>query len=150
MFKSKGLQNMGDSDKVDSIIGAGSMVKGDIHSRGTLRIDGNIEGKVTADATVIVGSKGVVKGNVSANHVVVGGSIHGNVAAREKVEILSTGRLYGDVTTPAAKFVVAEGVIFEGRCTMCQPETAKQRLPKAQGHSADEQEVAAAGKSGTA
>lgn len=150
MFKSKGLQNMGDSDKVDSVIGAGSVVKGDIHSRGTLRIDGNVEGKVTADAAVVVGSKGVVKGTISASHVMVGGSVHGNVAAREKVEILSTGRLYGDVTTPAAKFVVAEGVIFEGRCVMSQPEAGKQRLPKAQTHSAEQPEAVAAGKDGPA
>ncbi|MBI4831304.1 MAG: polymer-forming cytoskeletal protein [Candidatus Lindowbacteria bacterium] len=148
MFKSKGPRNMGDSDKVDSVIGAGSIVKGDVQSRGTLRIDGNVEGKVTSDAAVIIGSKGVVKGNISASHVMVGGSVHGNVVGREKVEILSTGRLYGDVTTPAAKFVVAEGVIFEGRCAMSQTETTKPRPGKAQTHSAEDHEAVAA-RSGT-
>ncbi len=118
------------TDKVDTIIGPGSLIKGDIHSRGTLRIDGTVEGNIRADATVIIGEKGMVKANVTAAHVVIGGTVHGNIHGREKVEVLSTGRMYGDVTTAASKFVVAEGVIFEGRCTMNQTDASKQRLPK--------------------
>lgn len=123
---------MVNTDKVDTVIGTGTLVKGDIHSRGTLRIDGNVEGNIRADATVIIGEKGVVKANVNAALVVVGGTVHGNVNGREKVEVLSTGRMFGDVTTAAAKFVVAEGVIFEGRCTMNQADAAKQQLQQQQ------------------
>jgi cytoskeletal protein CcmA (bactofilin family) len=149
MFKSKGPEEMVDTSKVDTVVGAGSVLKGDIHSRGTLRIDGNVEGNVRADATVIVGEKGIVKANVIANHVVIGGTVHGNVNGREKVEILSTGRMYGDVITAAAKFVVAEGVIFEGRCTMSQTDAAKAKLPRVERHPEEKQEVATASKSGT-
>jgi cytoskeletal protein CcmA (bactofilin family) len=153
-IKTRGQQEMVDTSKVDSVIGPGLMVKGDIHSRGSLRVDGNVEGNIRADAAVIVGEKGVVKANVTANHIIVGGTVHGNVNGREKVEILSTGRMYGDVTTAAAKFVVAEGVIFEGRCTMSQSDTAKQRLPKApqpaEQKAEQKQEVGAASKGGAA
>jgi cytoskeletal protein CcmA (bactofilin family) len=134
IFPVRSPHTMSNTDKVDTVIGPGSLIKGDIHSRGTLRIDGNVEGNIRADATVIIGEKGVVKANVTAAHVVIGGTVHGNIHGREKVEVLSTGRMFGDVTTAASKFVVAEGVIFEGRCTMNQNDGSKQpqtqRLPK--------------------
>lgn len=137
MFKSKGIREMAGNDKVDSVIGANSMVKGDVHSRGTLRIDGTVEGNIRADASVIVGEKGVVKANITASQVIIGGTVHGNVHGRERVEVLSTGRMYGDVTTAASKFVVAEGVVFEGRCTMSSQPDAKQRIAKVERPAAD-------------
>jgi len=139
MFKSKGLHNMASNDKVDSVIGANSMVKGDLHSRGTLRIDGSVEGNIRADASVIVGEKGMVKANITASQVIIGGTVHGNVHGKERVEVLSTGRMYGDVTTAASKFIVAEGVIFEGRCTMSSQADAasKQRAAKMVPHAGE-------------
>ena len=141
---------MVDTSKVDSVIGPGLMVKGDIHSRGSLRVDGNVEGTIRADAAVIVGEKGVVKADIKANHVIIGGTVHGNVNGGEKVEILSTGRMYGDVVTAAAKFVVSEGVIFEGRCSMSQTDEAKQRAQKMPRPAEAKQEVGAASKGGAA
>ena len=140
---------MADAGKVETVIGPGALLKGEIHTRGTIRVDGNVEGKISADGSVIVGEKGVVKAEVVAGHVVIGGTVHGKVNGREKVEILSTGRLHGDVITKPARFVVAEGVIFEGRCSMGQAEAAtKQVLPKAAAKPADEKkpEVGAASK----
>ena len=139
---------MTNTDKVDTIIGPGSLIKGDLHSRGTLRVDGNVEGNIRADATIIVGEKGVVKANITAAHVIIGGTVHGNVHGREKVEVLSTGRMYGDVTTAASKFVVAEGVIFEGRCTMNQGDGSKtpQRLPKVERQPEEKPELNPAAK----
>jgi cytoskeletal protein CcmA (bactofilin family) len=150
-FNSKGQDNMVEAGKVDSVIGPGLVVKGELHSRGTLRIDGNVEGKVSADASVVVGEKGVVKAEIAAGQVVIGGTVHGKVNGREKVEILSTGRLYGDVTTKASKFVVSEGVIFEGCVSMGQVEETKQPQQsqvKTPRQAEEKQEVAAASKSG--
>ena len=109
---------MEEKGRVDSVIGPGLMVKGELHSKGTLRIDGNVEGTVTADGTILVGEKGVVKADIAAAQVVIGGTVHGKVVGHEKVEILTTGRLYGDVTTKASRFVISEGVIFEGSVKM--------------------------------
>jgi len=148
-FNSKGHEDMVDAGKVDSVIGPGLVVKGELHSRGTLRIDGNVEGKVSADASVVVGEKGDVKAEVTAAQVIIGGTVHGKVIGREKVEILSTGRLYGDVTTKAAKFVVSEGVIFEGCVTMGQTEEeVKPSGVKVPRQVEEKQEVGAASKGG--
>lgn len=148
VFNSKGPEKMPEAGKVETVIGPGATLKGEMHSRGTLRVDGNVEGKVSADGSVIVGEKGVVKAEVVAGHVVIGGTVHGKVTGREKVEILSTGRLHGDVTTKPARFVVAEGVIFEGRCTMGQAATEAAKPADAEEKPADEkkQEVGAASK----
>ncbi len=146
MFNSKGPKEMADAGKVDTVIGPGSTVKGDIHSRGTLRVDGKVEGKVNSDSSIIIGEKGVVKAELAAAHIIIGGTVHGKVTGREKVEILSTGRLYGDVITKSSKFVVAEGVIFEGRCSMGQSAEVKPAVPKPRQPEAERQEVSAAGK----
>ncbi len=130
MFNSKGPEKMAETSKVETVIGPGATLKGEIHTRGTVRVDGNVEGKLSADGSVIVGEKGVVNAEITASLVIIGGTVHGKVNGREKVEILSTGRLHGDVTTKPARFVVAEGVIFEGRCTMGQAEGVKQAPAK--------------------
>lgn len=150
LLNSKGPEKMAEPSKMETIIGPGATIKGEVHTRGTLRVDGNVEGKVNADGSVIVGEKGVVNAEVTAGHVVIGGTVHGKVNGREKVEILSTGRLHGDVSTKPAKFVVAEGVVFEGRCSMGQAEGAKQPLPKPKApeaeKQAEKQEVSTASK----
>jgi len=150
-FKSKGPEETVDVGKVDSVIGPGLNVKGEIHSRGTLRVDGNVEGKISADASVVIGEKGVVKADIAAGHVIIGGTVHGKVTGREKVEILSTGRLYGDVSTKAAKFVVSEGVIFEGSCTMSQGDAVQQPQATTKSRREDDakQEVDAAAAKGS-
>jgi cytoskeletal protein CcmA (bactofilin family) len=148
-FKNKGPEETVDVGKVDSVIGPGLNVKGEIHSRGTLRVDGNVEGKISADASVVIGEKGVVKADIIAGHVIIGGTVHGKITGREKVEILSTGRLYGDVSTKAAKFVVSEGVIFEGSCSMSQGEGAKQPQTKSRREDEAKQEVDVAAAKGS-
>ena len=120
---------MSDYDKIESVIGPSLTVKGEIQSSGTLRIDGVVEGSISSKGTVVVANNGSVKADIKADHVVIGGNIRGQVNAREKVEILPTGKLYGDVTTVSYGLVVNEGAIFEGACKMGAPEGAA-KTPK--------------------
>ena len=103
---------------VESVIGPGLSVKGDIHSGGSLRVDGKVEGSISARGSVVVGEQGVVKADITADRVVVGGNVKGKVVGREKVEIVSPGRMYGDVHTKPSKLLISEGVVFQGRCVM--------------------------------
>lgn len=118
-----------DSSKIDTIIGPNSLIKGDLHSKGTLRVDGTIEGKVSSDSTIILGEKGVAKATLTAKQVVIGGTVHGNIVAHDRLEILSTGRVHGDVQTASARLLVAEGVIFEGRVAMGTGRKAEAEAP---------------------
>jgi len=121
---------MSDLDKIESVIGPSLVVKGEIQSSGTLRIDGVVEGSIGSDGSVIVARDGIAQADIKADHIVIGGTVNGNIIARKKVEMLSTGKLHGDVTTIAYGFIVQEGAIFEGACKMKKPDEAKMSLPK--------------------
>ena len=114
------------TEKLESFVGAQSHFKGDIKSKGTLRIDGMVDGNLEAD-WVILGEKASMKGNVSARGVIVGGKIEGNVAAKEILEIKSKGKVTGDISAP--KLTVSEGGIFEGRSTMNREDSKVVELP---------------------
>ncbi|MDP2167726.1 MAG: polymer-forming cytoskeletal protein [Thermodesulfovibrionales bacterium] len=107
------------TEKLESFIGGGTQVKGDIKTKGTLRIDGTVEGNIEAD-WIILGDKSYFKGNASARGIVVGGIIDGNLVAKEIIEIKQKGQVRGDIVT--AKLTVAEGGILEGRTAMRKDE----------------------------
>ena len=103
------------TEKLESFVGVNSHFKGDIKSKGTLRIDGSVEGNVDAD-WLILGEKAILKGDVSARGIIVGGKIEGALTAKEILEIKPKGQVIGDITTP--KLMVSEGGILEGRSSM--------------------------------
>lgn len=105
--------------KVVSIIGQGTTVTGEIKSTGTIRIEGNVAGKVHSDDTIVIHESGKVKADLYAGQVVISGEVQGNVYAQERLEITSTAKVLGDITSP--RIAIAEGVMFEGKCTMKAP-----------------------------
>ncbi len=109
------------TEKLESLIGGNSTVKGQIETKGTLRIDGSVEGNVSAD-WVVIGEKGQIKGDIAARGIVVGGRVEGNLKAKEIVEIKNKGQIFGEIIS--SKLTVAEGAVFEGRSSM-QREEAK-------------------------
>lgn len=100
---------------LEIIIGPESAIRGEITSKGTVRIDGGVEGSVTADC-VIIGEKGVVTGDATVRQMVVGGRIVGNIRAAEGVDIQRTGDVCGDIFS--ARLSIADGGKFDGRSTM--------------------------------
>lgn len=110
------------TEKLESFVGSNAFFKGDIDTKGTLRIDGSVRGKVTAD-WVILGEKATVKGDIVAKGIVVGGKVDGNMQAKEAIEIKSKGKVVGDISTN--KLTIFEGAIFEGRSFMQSSGEAK-------------------------
>lgn len=100
---------------LEVIIGAESAIRGELTSKGTVRVDGSVEGSVTADCLVI-GEKGVVTGDAAVRQMVVGGRIVGNIRAAEGVDIQRTGDVCGDIF--AVRLSIADGGKFDGRSTM--------------------------------
>jgi cytoskeletal protein CcmA (bactofilin family) len=101
---------------VDTVLGVGSDFKGQMFAKGTIRIDGRVEGNVTSEEGIIIGDKGVVKGNISAKSVILSGKVTGNISCIKRLEITPTGQLQGDIRAP--RLVIAEGVVFKGNCDM--------------------------------
>ena len=108
------------TEKLESFIGSNSVFKGDIDSKGTLRVDGVVLGNISAD-WLIVGEKAHITGDISARGIVIGGKIDGNLKAKEIVEIKNKGHINGEITSK--KLVIAEGGIFEGKSTMPREES---------------------------
>jgi cytoskeletal protein CcmA (bactofilin family) len=108
------------SEKMESLIGTNSNFKGDIETKGTLRVDGKMEGNVNAD-WVILGEKAYLKGDITARGIIVGGKVEGNLRAKETVEIKSKGQVSGDIST--GKLTIIEGGMFDGRSFMQKGES---------------------------
>jgi cytoskeletal protein CcmA (bactofilin family) len=101
--------------KLEVVIGPESVFKGELSSKGTVRVDGCFEGNIAADC-VIIGETGAVIGDVAAKALIAGGKLTGNVRASDTVEIQPKGEVYGDIA--ASRLVIAEGAVFEGRSSM--------------------------------
>ena len=110
-------------NKVVSIIGSGTTVNGEIVSKGTVRIEGSVAGRIQSEDTIVVQESGKVKADLIAGQVIVSGEVQGNLFAHDRLEITSTGKVIGDITAPRVS--IAEGVLFEGKCTMKPPGQAK-------------------------
>ena len=98
---------------INSLIGEGAKFTGEFSLSGSLRIDGEFQGKISSEGKVIVGEQGHVQTNIQAKVVIVSGRVNGNIYATETVHLLKTARIYGDIISP--NLLVHEGVIFEGR-----------------------------------
>jgi cytoskeletal protein CcmA (bactofilin family) len=105
---------------LETVIGAESSFQGTLRSNGSVRIDGKIEGGVSAEG-VILGERGEVQGDISARTVVVGGKVTGNIHATESLELLTKCQVFGDLHAP--QLVIAEGAVFEGSCLMASEKT---------------------------
>ena len=104
--------------QISTIIGMSAECNGDFTADGAIRIDGTINGNVVVTDTVIVGASGCINGDIHAQKVVIGGEVYGNLDVPEKVELTSTARLIGDITTNG--LVIDEKAIFQGSCNMNQ------------------------------
>ena len=101
---------------LNSMLGQGCKIKGDIELQGTIRIDGQFEGSISCPDTLIIGKSGIVKAEVKVKNAVIGGKLIGNIAAANKIELQSGSHVEGDIQT--ARLVIDEGVFFEGNCKM--------------------------------
>ena len=99
-----------------NLLGKGASFNGELKVSGSVRIDGEFEGKMEVSESVIIGKTGKVKGTVISKDAVIGGNIEGNVAASERIELQAGSHLAGDITCRG--LVVEDGVYFEGNCKM--------------------------------
>ena len=109
-----------ETDKLESFLGMDSSLKGELNVRGTLRVDGTVEGQLEAHY-VILSESAEVKGEIKAKKIIIGGKMDGKVRAQELVEIKSKGKVLGDIFTP--KLAIIEGAEFNGKAEMKKEES---------------------------
>ncbi len=98
------------------VIGAKTLVKGEIGGSEDILVEGAVEGLIKVERDVRVGPTGVVKATIEAQSIVVSGEVNGDCVAVQRVEIQATGRVTGNIKAP--KVVIAEGAIFKGTSDM--------------------------------
>ncbi len=106
--------------KLESIIGKNSDISGELNVSGTLRVDGMVHGKLNAEC-VIVSESAMVKGDIKARAIIVGGKVEGNLIGEEMIEIKPKGVVLGEIFTN--KFFVIEGGTLNGRVQMRKEES---------------------------
>jgi cytoskeletal protein CcmA (bactofilin family) len=122
------------AERVTSVLGPGIIWKGKLRGSGGVRIEGAFEGDITVRGLVIIGETGrVTCQNIKANSVIVAGTVNGSITA-EKLDIRSTGRVWGDVTVVA--LATEEGAFLRGQVRMeekievtIEPDSAEETTP---------------------
>jgi len=113
-----------EAEKVNTVLSDTTSFNGIMKFKTSLKINGKFNGEIISEGFLIVGEGATVKANIKADSVVIAGEVKGNVEARERLELLSTGKLYGNIKTKKLK--MADGVIFEGKCEMIRSDMDKQ------------------------
>jgi cytoskeletal protein CcmA (bactofilin family) len=103
-------------EEAETIVGASVNLEGNFSSKGSVTINGTVNGKVTTEKNLNVGSEANVKADLEGENVTIAGRVEGNVKAREKLEIQALGKVYGDVS--AKTLSIVEGAIFSGQSKM--------------------------------
>lgn len=100
----------------------GSKVSGKLSFEGPARIDGQVDGEITAKDGIMIGESAVVTAQIKAASIIVAGKVSGDITASQRIEIRPSAKVVGNLTAPV--LVVHEGAVFEGHCAM-QPEGAR-------------------------
>jgi cytoskeletal protein CcmA (bactofilin family) len=106
-----------------AFLGKGAEFIGKLIFKGNVRIDGDFRGEIYGQGSVDVGQGALVQANMVVHSVYVGGEVHGSIEVKEKINIHSTGKLFGDVRTPV--FIMEEGALFDGRSHMSESKEQK-------------------------
>lgn len=119
------------TERVTSVLGPGIHWKGNLRGSGGIRIEGTFEGEIGIKGLVVVGETGrVTCENLSANTVIIAGAVRGSITA-ERLEIRSSGQVWGDVTVNA--FATEEGAFLRGQVRMEEQVNLKLEPPEGDG-----------------
>ncbi len=111
--------------RIETIVGRGTHVSGNMDINGSAHINGTVDGSVIATGFVTVSESGVVKGGIKGEYAIIGGIVGGNVEVAGKVALGKAGRLKGDVI--ATRLIIEDGAVFQGRSSMV-PEISDEEI----------------------
>lgn len=122
MMKDKSSVSDKPVETVDTLLGNGTVLQGDLEFSGGLRVDGHIKGHINAldtnNGTLVLSETGVIEGNVTVPHVVVNGTVKGNIISSGQVEMQSKAQVTGDIHYKAVEMEL--GASLNGNL-VCDP-----------------------------
>lgn len=116
MKRSKEKTSTTPVETIDTLVGSGSILQGDLEFVGGLRIDGHIKGHISAqdtnNGTLVLSESGIVEGDITVPHVIVNGTVKGNIISSAQVELQSHARVTGDIHYTSVE--MALGALLNG------------------------------------
>lgn len=101
--------------KINSIM-EGTSIEGEIRSDSNIRIDGRVKGTINVRGRLIVGTSGLVEGDVTCQSSDIEGTVNGKISCQDLLSLKATAKLTGDINTK--KLAIEPGAVFTGNCTM--------------------------------
>jgi len=103
--------------RLSGFVGHGTVLTGETMFQAMLRVDGHLIGTVSSESgTLVVGTNGQVDANISVSAAMINGTVNGDIAASEKLQLGRTARVIGNIQSP--RLIIEDGAILEGGCTM--------------------------------
>lgn len=117
MFGSKkqSASTGGNTANIDTLLGSSCTINGDIITKTSLKIDGSVNGNVTADGVVVVAERGNIKGDVKCKELVVFGAIEGTIST-EDLHLQPSAKINGEINTQSLQ--VEAGAVYQGAVNM--------------------------------
>ncbi|OGP77139.1 MAG: hypothetical protein A2V86_10000 [Deltaproteobacteria bacterium RBG_16_49_23] len=103
-------------EEISAFLGKETLFEGKMTFQGVFRLDGRFEGEIFESGTLIVGESAVIMGRIGVIAIIINGRVEGEVTAKERIEIHSTGRFSGTLITPV--LTINEGGTLNGYCKM--------------------------------
>jgi len=117
MFNSKTKSPFGETAFASTtIIGVGTIIRGDVESNSDIRIDGTLIGNITSKAKILIGPDGVVNGDINGQQADVSGKISGKIKVNELLQLRDNANVQGDIY--AGKLQIEPTATFNGQCHM--------------------------------
>ena len=99
-----------------NMIGSGTIITGDIQSKGDIRVDGTLKGSINTEGKVVLGANGTIEGDVICQDADISGTINAKITVSKLLSLKATARLNGDIVT--SKLSIEPGATFTGSCSM--------------------------------
>jgi cytoskeletal protein CcmA (bactofilin family) len=116
MAKKNEYSDMKEGERVETTFSETTSFNGTLRFDSSLRIEGKFRGKILSKGHLIIGENAKINANIKADSIVIAGEVKGDVEANDRLEMLPSGKLYGNIKTKKLK--MADGVVFEGSCQM--------------------------------
>lgn len=112
-------------NRIDSLIGPGTVVEGDVNFTGGLRVEGEIKGDISVASTdtgiLMLGGEGIITGSVRVTHLIVDGTINGSVYVTDSVELRPSAKVLGDIHYGTLEMQL--GAVIQGTLVHVEPDT---------------------------
>jgi cytoskeletal protein CcmA (bactofilin family) len=117
MFTNKNeSMKKGETTAAVNMIGAGTVITGDVFSKGDIRVDGTLKGSVLTEGKVVLGREGIIEGDIECKDADISGTIKAKISVSQLLSLKATAKLNGDIITN--KLSIEPGAEFTGSCSM--------------------------------